>query len=87
MHIHEFQAKWKRAIAGAVNERAAAQEHFIDLCRVLDQPTPNDSDASVYRLGAGRRRGDGQRHQASRWPRLLDRTSNRAHAVGTSPHH
>ena len=25
-------------------ERAAAQEHFIDLCRMLGQPTPNDAD-------------------------------------------
>src|SRR4051812_20594459 len=25
-------------------ERAASQEHFIDLCRVLDEPTPNEAD-------------------------------------------
>src|SRR5437764_13904133 len=25
-------------------ERAAAQEHFIDLCRLLGQPTPNEAD-------------------------------------------
>jgi hypothetical protein len=25
-------------------ERAAAQEHFIDLCRMLGVPTPNEAD-------------------------------------------
>ena len=33
----EFIAKWQ---ASTRNERAACQEHFIDLCRLLDQPTP-----------------------------------------------
>ena len=34
----EFIAKWQ---ASTRNERAACQEHFIDLCRLLDEPTPN----------------------------------------------
>ena len=28
-------------------ERAAAQEHFIDLCRMLGIPTPNEADPTV----------------------------------------
>jgi len=37
----EFATKW----AGSTRtERAAAQEHFIDICRMLDVPTPNDAD-------------------------------------------
>jgi len=37
----EFAAKW----AGTTTtERAAAQEHFIDLCRMLGYPTPNEAD-------------------------------------------
>ncbi|CAN5533692.1 hypothetical protein BH24CHL9_BH24CHL9_13000 [soil metagenome] len=37
----EFAAKW----AGSQRtERAAAQEHFIDLCRMLQQPPPNEVD-------------------------------------------
>ncbi|MET8229070.1 DNA methyltransferase [Micromonospora sp. NPDC005298] len=37
----EFAIKW----AGSTrNERAAAQEHFIDLCRMLGVPTPNEAD-------------------------------------------
>ena len=33
----EFIAKWR---ASELKERSAAQEHFIDLCRLLDEPTP-----------------------------------------------
>jgi hypothetical protein len=37
----EFAAKW----AGSWRtERAAAQEHFIDLCRMLEVATPNEAD-------------------------------------------
>ena len=34
----EFVAKWQGSTRA---ERAAAKEHFIDLCRMLGQPTPN----------------------------------------------
>ena len=37
----EFQAKWA-AISGT--ERALAQQHFLDLCKVLGQPSPTDAD-------------------------------------------
>ncbi len=37
----EFAAKWKGSHRA---ERAAAQEHFIDLCRLLGVPTPNEAD-------------------------------------------
>ena len=33
----EFIAKWH---ASELKERSAAQEHFIDLCRLLGEPTP-----------------------------------------------
>src|SRR5581483_5590668 len=37
----EFATKW----AGSQRtERAASQEHFIDLCRMLGVPTPNEAD-------------------------------------------
>jgi hypothetical protein len=37
----EFATKW----AGSTRtERAASQEHFIDLCRMIGVPTPNDAD-------------------------------------------
>lgn len=51
----EFSAKWtgcKRT------ERAASQEHFIDLCRMLGVPTPNEADATgdwyAFEKGVGK---------------------------------
>ena len=41
MNIHEFVVKWKKA---DLKERSAAQEHFIDLCRVVGHPTPAEAD-------------------------------------------
>jgi type II restriction/modification system DNA methylase subunit YeeA len=37
----QFVAKWT---ASKLKERSAAQEHFIDLCRMLDEPTPAQAD-------------------------------------------
>ncbi len=39
----KFVAKWKPV---ELSERAASQEHFIDLCRLLGQPTPAEHDAT-----------------------------------------
>ncbi len=39
----EFVHKWSKA---QLSERAASHEHFIDLCHLLDQPTPAQADAS-----------------------------------------
>jgi hypothetical protein len=43
MHVHDFQAKWRKASVGLI-EKAAAQSHFNDLCAVLGQPTPAQAD-------------------------------------------
>jgi hypothetical protein len=37
----EFIAKWKTV---ELKERSAAHSHFIDLCRMLDEPAPTDAD-------------------------------------------
>src|ERR687893_43937 len=37
----EFIQMWRPS---RLKERAAAQEHFIDLCRLLDEPTPAEAD-------------------------------------------
>ncbi|MGA2514561.1 MAG: DNA methyltransferase [Candidatus Limnocylindrales bacterium] len=54
----EFVAKWRGSMRA---ERAAAQEHFIDLCRMLGQPTPNDADPTgewyAFEKGAGKAEG------------------------------
>ncbi len=62
MTPEQFIAKWK---AADLKERAAAQSHFNDLCRLLDEPKPD------------RRRPQGRvvllrarRHQDDRWRRL-----------------
>ena len=39
--VSEFIAKWKKV---DLKERSAAQEHFIDLCRLVGHPTPAQAD-------------------------------------------
>ena len=39
----QFMAKWSKA---TLPGRAASGEHFIDLCRMLGQPTPGEHDAT-----------------------------------------
>jgi len=41
LNVAEFIAKWKKA---ELKERSAAQEHFIDICRMLGHPTPAEAD-------------------------------------------
>lgn len=43
MNPAQFVTKWQRV---DLPERAASQEHFIDLCRLLGQPTPAEHDAT-----------------------------------------
>ncbi|MGI8622676.1 MAG: class I SAM-dependent DNA methyltransferase [Solirubrobacteraceae bacterium] len=47
MNILEFRAKWA-GVGPHVTERAAAQEHFGDLCRVFGAPTPNEAHSGDY---------------------------------------
>ena len=46
MTPHEFIKKWKPV---ALTERQTAQEHFIDLCRLVNHPTPIEDDPSGER--------------------------------------
>ena len=43
MQPHEFITKWRSC---ALKERSAAQEHFLDLCRMLRESTPAEADPS-----------------------------------------
>jgi hypothetical protein len=36
-----FAAKWRGI---TTTEKASAHEHFIDLCRMLGEPTPHEAD-------------------------------------------
>jgi type II restriction/modification system DNA methylase subunit YeeA len=38
---YDFIAKWR---AAELKERAASQEHFLDLCRLVGHPTPAEAD-------------------------------------------
>ena len=68
MEAQQFIAKWH---ASELNERSAAQEHFIDLCRLLDEPTPAEDDPSGQRycFERGARKDTGGRGWADVWKR------------------
>jgi hypothetical protein len=42
MTPQEFVHKWRPS---QLRERQASQEHFIDLCRLLEEPTPVEADS------------------------------------------
>ena len=66
MNPSEFAAKW----AGSTRtERAAAQEHFIDLCRMLGYPTPNQADPTGewYAFEKGAEKTEGSDGFADVW--------------------
>ena len=64
----EFVAKWR---ASELKERSASQEHFIDLCRMLDEPTPADADPTGerYCFERGARKDEGGDGWADVWKR------------------
>ena len=55
----ELARKW---LGNTRTERAASQEHFIDLCRMLGAQTPNEADPTGrVRLREGREQVHGGR--------------------------
>ncbi len=64
----EFIAKWR---ASALKERSGSQEHFIDLCRLLDEPTPAEADptGAAYCFERGARKDTGGDGWADVWKR------------------
>ncbi|CAN5162616.1 hypothetical protein BH24GEM2_BH24GEM2_14060 [soil metagenome] len=60
MHALEFQRKWRDA---SVKERSGAQEHFIDICRLVGAPTPVEADPAgdfyAFEKGAEKLAGGG----------------------------
>ncbi len=64
----DFIAKWR---ASELKERSASQEHFIDLCRLLDEPTPAEADPTgeTYCFEKGARRETGGDGWADVWKR------------------
>jgi hypothetical protein len=68
MHPVEFVKKWRGA---TLTERSAAQQHFLDLCRVLDVPTPADVDrhGQTYTFEKGLEKSSGGQGWADLWYR------------------
>ncbi len=64
----EFIAKWR---VSELKERSAAQEHFIDLCRLLGEPTPAEADprGDHYCFERGARKDSGGDGWADVWKR------------------
>lgn len=65
----EFVAKWSGSTR---TERAAAQEHFIDICRLLGVQTPNEADqhGDWYAFEKGAEKSDGGDGFADVWKRM-----------------
>src|SRR5688572_30010986 len=68
MTPQEFAQKWA---ATTTTERAAAQEHFVDLCRLLEQPTPHEADPAgeAYAFEKGTHKTGGGAGFADVWKR------------------
>ena len=68
MTAGEFIAKWR---SSELKERSAAQEHFIDLCRLLGEPTPAEADPTGdrYCFERGARKDTGGDGWADVWKR------------------
>ncbi|HEY6910708.1 MAG TPA: type IIL restriction-modification enzyme MmeI [Myxococcales bacterium] len=64
----DFATKWR---ASTRTERAAAQEHFIDLCRMIGVPTPNEADPTGegYAFEKGAKKEEGGEGFADVWKR------------------
>ena len=68
MTPNEFISKWH---ASELKERSAAQEHFIDLCRLLGEPTPAEADpkGDRYCFERGALKDSGGKGWADVWKR------------------
>ena len=68
MTPYEFITKWR---ASTLKESSAAQEHFIDLCRMLGEPTPAEADPTGerYCFERGARKDTGGDGWADVWKR------------------
>ena len=68
MTPQQFIEKWQ---ASELKERSASQEHFIDLCRLLGEPTPAEADPTgdTYCFERGARKDTGGDGWADVWKR------------------
>ena len=68
MNAGAFISKWRNA---TLKERSAAQEHFIDLCRLLEVETPAEADpkGEWYAFEYGAKKAGGGNGWADVWKR------------------
>jgi len=68
MTPQQFIAKWKPV---KLSERSAAQQHFLDLCELLDQPKPASADpeGAWYTFERGVKKSSGGNGWADVWMR------------------
>jgi hypothetical protein len=68
MTPQQFIAKWRNS---TLKESAAAQEHFIDLCRLVGQQTPAEAapDGSWFTFEKGASKTGGGEGWADVWQR------------------
>ena len=66
MTPQQFINKWQRV---TLSERSACQQHFLDLCELLDQPKPAaaDPDGAWYTFERGVEKTDGGHGWADVW--------------------
>ena len=66
MTPQEFIVKWK---AANLSERSAAQQHFLDICELLEQPKPAavDPEGTHYTFERGAHKMDGGEGWADVW--------------------
>jgi hypothetical protein len=66
MTPEQFTAKWRGCTR---TERSASQEHFLDLCNLLDVPGPQDEDrhGDFYTFEKNVLKLDGRRGRADVW--------------------
>ena len=68
MTLYEFISKWR---ASTLTERSASQQHFLDLCELLDEPKPAEADpfGETYCFERGARKDTGGDGWADGWKR------------------
>ncbi len=68
MNVAQFIAKWRRV---ALTERSASQQHFLDLCEILDHPKPAEADpiGESFTFERGATKTDGSEGWADVWKR------------------
>ncbi len=66
MHPIDFVAKWR---SSTLKEKSGYQEHFIDLCHLIDHPTPGEFDptGSSFTFEAGASKSGGGQGFADVW--------------------